>query len=263
MVGKIEKYPINAWLFQDGLNLGDMYINKMMCFLNLEKKCIEIGYTWVTDEYTQEDLGEIEEFKVFENQSELSYFYLLPIFVNIAKQVEKNIIESSPSFKRDEIKFFKHFIKKEFESAFFKEYVRVLEEKIMEEDEDSSTLSPYTIGITVDETVSDMKFFNIKFIACAFYPEDNFVNVNYEYVLKDSDDKEKHTKTFRVFYSSKNSEISAYYNFFKAALKVGLRGSYVMCDESVSVDDSMYLIEKELEHSFSAIYDLIQTAKTL
>ena len=38
MVGKIEKYPINAWLFQDGLNLGDMYINKMMCFLNLEKK---------------------------------------------------------------------------------------------------------------------------------------------------------------------------------------------------------------------------------
>ena len=81
--------------------------------------------------------------------------------------------------------------------------------------------------------------------------------------MKDTDDKEKHTQTFRAFYSSKNSEISAYYNFFKAALKVGLRGSYVMCDESVSVDDSMYLIEKELEHSFSAIYDLIQTAKTL
>lgn len=130
MEGKIEKFPINAWLFQDGIHLGDMYINKMMCFLNLEKKCIEIGYTWVTDEYTQEDLGEIEEFKVFENQSELSYFYLLPIFVNIAKQVEKNIIESSPSFKRDEIKFFKHFIKKEFESAFFKEYAHILEADI-------------------------------------------------------------------------------------------------------------------------------------
>lgn len=89
--------------------------------LESRKKCIEIGYTWVTDEYTQEDLGEIEEFKVFENQSELSYFYLLPIFVSITKQVEKNIIESSPSFKRDEIIFFfQYFIKKEFESAFFK-----------------------------------------------------------------------------------------------------------------------------------------------
>ena len=65
MVGKIEKYPINAWLFQDGLNLGDMYINKMMCFINPEEKCINVGYTWVTDEYTQEDIGEIEEIKVF------------------------------------------------------------------------------------------------------------------------------------------------------------------------------------------------------
>lgn len=130
MEGKIEKYPVNAWLFQGGLNLGDMYINKMMCFINPEEKCINVGYTWVTDEYTQEDLREIEEFKVFENQSELSYFYLLPIFVNIAKQVEKNIIESSPSFKRDEIKFFKHFIKKEFESAFFKEYAHILEADI-------------------------------------------------------------------------------------------------------------------------------------
>lgn len=259
MEGKIEKYPVNAWLFQGGLNLGDMYINKMMCFINPEEKCINVGYTWVTDN----DLEEIYLLRIFENQSEMAYNYILPAFESIAKEVEKNIKELSPCFKRDETKLFHHFLKKEFESAYFKEYVRVLEEKIMEEDEDSSTLSPYTIGITVDETVSDMKFFNIKFIACAFYPEDNFVNVNYEYVLKDSDDKEKHTKTFRVFYSSKNSEISAYYNFFKAALKVGLRGSYVMCDESVSVDDSMYLIEKELEHSFSAIYDLIQTAKTL
>lgn len=107
-----------------------MYINKMMCFINPEEKCINVGYTWVTDEYTQEDIGEIEEIKVFENQSELSYFYLLPIFVNIAKQVEKNIIESSPSFKRYEIKFFKHFIKKEFETAFFKEYAHILEADI-------------------------------------------------------------------------------------------------------------------------------------
>lgn len=130
MEGKIEKYPVNAWLLQGGLNLGDMYINKMMCFINPEEKCINVGYTWTTDEYTQEDLGEIEEFKVFENQSELSYFYLLPIFVNIAKQVEKNIIESSPSFKRDEIIFFQYFIKKEFETAFFKEYAHILEADI-------------------------------------------------------------------------------------------------------------------------------------
>lgn len=259
MEGKIEKFPINTWLFQGGIHLGDMYINNMMCFINPEEKYIQVGYIWTTDN----DLEEIYLLRIFENQSEMAYNYILPAFESIAKEVEKNIKELSPCFKRDETKLFHHFLKKEFESAYFKEYVRVLEEKIMEEDEDSSTLSPYTIGITVDETVSDMKFFNIKFIACAFYPEDNFVNVNYEYVLKDSDDKEKHTKTFRVFYSSKNSEISAYYNFFKAALKVGLRGSYVMCDESVSVDDSMYLIEKELEHSFSAIYELIQTAKTL
>lgn len=130
MEGKIEKYPVNAWLLQGGLNLGDMYINKMMCFINPEEKCINVGYTWTTDEYTQEDLGEIEEFKVFENQSELSYFYLLPIFVNIAKQVEKNIIKSSPSFKRDEIIFFQYFIKKEFETAFFKEYAHILEADI-------------------------------------------------------------------------------------------------------------------------------------
>lgn len=130
MEGKIEKFPINAWLFQDGIHLGDMYINKMICFINPEEKYIQVGYIWTTDEYTQEDMGEIEEIKVFENQSELSYFYLLPIFVNIAKQVEKNIIESSPSFKRDEIKFFKHFIKKEFESAFFKEYAHILEADI-------------------------------------------------------------------------------------------------------------------------------------
>jgi len=108
-----------------------------------------------------------------------------------------------------------------------------------------------------------MEFFNITTLACTFYSKDSFVNISYEYVLKDSDDKEKHTKTFRVFYSSTNSEISAYYNFFKAALKVGLRGSYVMCAESVSVDDSMNLIEKEFERSFSAVYDLIQTAKTI
>lgn len=256
---KIEKYPINAWLFQDGIHLGDIYINKMMCFINPEEKYIQFGYTWSTDN----DLEEIYLLRIFENQSEMAYNYILPAFESIAKEVEKNIKELSPCFNRDETKLFHHFLKKEFESAYFKEYVRVLEEKIMEEDEDSSTLSPYTIGITVDETVSDMKFFNIKFIACAFYPEDNFVNVNYEYVLKDSYDKEKHTKSFRIFYGSKNSEILAYYNFFKAALKVGLRGSYVMCDESVSVDDSMNLIEKEFERSFSAVYDLIQTAKTL
>lgn len=260
MEGKIEKYPINAWLFQDGIHLGDMYINKMMCFINPEEKYIQVGYTWTTDN----DLEEIYLLRIFENQSEMAYNYILPAFESIAKKVEKNIKELSPCFKRDETKLFHHFLKKEFESAYFKEYVRVLEEQMNnDEEENSPTLAPYTIGVTVDETVSDMKFFNIKFIACAFYPEDNFVNVNYEYVLKDSDDKEKHTKTFRVFYSSKNSEILAYYNFFKAALKVGLRGSYVMCDESVSVDDSMNLIEKEFERSFSAVYDLIQTAKTL
>lgn len=260
MEGKIEKYPINAWLFQDGIHLGDIYINKMMCFINPEEKYIQVGYIWTTDN----DLEEIYLLRIFENQSEMAYNYILPAFESIAKKVEKNIKELSPCFKRDETKLFHHFLKKEFESAYFKEYVRVLEEQMNnDEEENSSTLAPYTIGVTVDETVSDMKFFNIKFIACAFYPEDNFVNVNYEYVLKDSDDKEKHTKTFRVFYSSKNSEILAYYNFFKAALKVGLRGSYVMCDESVSVDDSMNLIEKEFERSFSAVYDLIQTAKTL
>lgn len=260
MEGKIEKYPINAWLFQDGIHLGDMYINKMMSFINPEEKYIQVGYTWTTDN----DLEEIYLLRIFENQSEMAYNYILPAFESIAKEVEKNIIVLSPCFKRDETKLFHHFLKKEFESAYFKEYARILEEKINnDEEENSPTLTPYTIGVTVDETVSDMKFFNIKFIACAFYPEDNFVNVNYEYVLKDSYDKEKHTKTFRVFYSSKNSEISAYYNFFKAALKVGLRGSYVMCDESVSVDDSMNLIEKEFERSFSAVYDLIQTAKTI
>lgn len=256
MEGKIEKFPINTWLFQGGIHLGDMYINNMMCFINPEEKYIQVGYTWTTDN----DLEEIYLLRIFENQSAMAYNYLLPAFESIAKKVEKNIKELSPCFKRDETKLFHHFLKKEFESAYFKEYVRVLEEQMNnDEEENSPTLAPYTIGVTVDETVSDMKFFNIKFIACAFYPEDNFVNVNYEYVLKDSDDKEKHTKTFRVFYSSKNSEILAYYNFFKAALKVGLRGSYVMCDESVSVDDSMNLIEKEFERSFSAVYDLIQT----
>lgn len=260
MEGKIEKFPINTWLFQGGIHLGDMYINNMMCFINPEEKYIQVGYTWTTDN----DLEEIYLLRIFENQSEMAYNYILPAFESIAKEVEKNIKELSPCFNRDETNLFHHFLKKEFESAYFKEYARVLEEKMNNDEEDNSpTLTPYTIGVMVDETVSDMKFFNIKYIACAFYPEDNFVNVNYEYVLKDSDDKEKHTKTFRVFYSSKNSEILAYYNFFKAALKVGLRGSYVMCDESVSVDDSMNLIEKEFERSFSAVYDLIQTAKTL
>lgn len=263
MEGKNEKYPINACLFQDGIYLGDMYVNKMMCFLNPAKKCIEVGYTWTADEYTQEDLLEKEEVKVFENQSEMAYNILLPSFESVAKEVEKNIKALLPHFKRDEDFLFHYFIQQEFESAFFKEYARILEEKMNNDEEESKVLSPYTIGVTVGENISDMKFFNIKFIACAFYPEDNFVNVNYEYVLKDSDDKEKHTKTFRVFYRSKNSEISAYYNFFRAALKVGLEKSYYMCWESVSIDDSMYLIEKELEHSFSAVYDLIQTAKTL
>lgn len=259
MEGKIEKFPINAWLFQDGIHLGDMYINKMMCFINPEEKYIQVGYTWTTDN----DLEEIYLLRIFEKQSGMAYDILLPTFESIAKEVEKNIKQLSPHFKRDETKLFHHFLKKEFESAYFKEYARVLEEKINEDDEDSKVLSPYTIGGTVDEQFSDMEFFNITTLACTFYSKDSFVNISYEYVLKDSDDKEKHTKTFRVFYRSKNSEISAYYNLFKAALKVGLRGSYVMCAESVSVDDSMNLIEKEFERSFSAVYDLIQTAKTL
>lgn len=255
MERKIEKYPINAWLFQDGIHLGDMYINKMMCFINPEEKYIQVGYTWTTDN----DLEEIYLLRIFENQSEMAYNYILPAFESIAKEVEKNIKELSPCFKRDETKLFHHFLKKEFESAYFKEYVRVLEEKIMEEDEDSSTLSPYTIGITVDETVSDMKFFNIKFIACAFYPEDNFVNVNYEYVLKDSYDKEKHTKSFRIFYGSKNSEILAFYDYFRTAVHVGLKKSCLMCDEAGSIEGAMKAIEIEFEQSFSAIYGLIQT----
>ena len=255
MEGKIEKYPINAWLFQDGIYLGDMYINNMMCFINPEEKYIQVGYTWTTDN----DLEEIYLLRIFEKQSGMAYNILLPTFESIAKEVEKNIKELSPCFKRDETKLFHHFLKKEFESAYFKEYVRVLEEKIMEEDEDSSTLSPYTIGITVDETVSDMKFFNIKFIACAFYPEDNFVNVNYEYVLKDSYDKEKHTKSFRIFYGSKNSEILAFYDYFRTAVHVGLKKSYLMCDEAGSIEGAMKAIEIEFEQSFSAIYGLIQT----
>ena len=259
MEGKIEKFPINTWLFQGGIHLGDMYINNMMCFINPEEKYIQVGYTWTTDN----DLEEIYLLRIFENQSEMAYNHLLPTFESIAKEVEKNIKELSPCFKHDETKLFHHFLKKEFESAFFKEYAHILEEKMNNDEEESKVLSPYTIGGTVDEQFSDMEFFNITTLACTFYSKDSFVNISYEYVLKDSDDKEKHTKTFRVFYSSKNSEISAYYNFFKAALKVGLRGSYVMCAESVSVDDSMNLIEKEFERSFSAVYDLIQTAKTL
>ena len=255
MEGKIEKFPINTWLFQGGIHLGDMYINNMMCFINPEEKYIQVGYTWTTDN----DLEEIYLLRIFENQSEMAYNYILPDFESIAKEVEKNIKELSPCFKRDETKLFHHFLKKEFESAYFKEYVRVLEEKIMEEDEDSSTLSPYTIGITVDETVSDMKFFNIKFIACAFYPEDNFVNVNYEYVLKDSYDKEKHTKSFRIFYGSKNSEILAFYDYFRTAVHVGLKKSCLMCDEAGSIEGAMKAIEIEFEQSFSAIYGLIQT----
>lgn len=193
----------------------------------------------------------------------MAYNYLLPTFESVAKEVEKNIKELSPCFKRDETNLFHHFLKKEFESAFFKEYARVLEESINNDNEDSKVLSPYTIGGTVDEQFSDMEFFNITTLACTFYSKDSFVNVSYEYVLKVSDVKEKHTKTFRVFYGSKNSEISAYYKLFKAALNVGFKGSYVMCAESVSVDDSMNLIEKEFERSFSAVYDLIQTAKTI
>lgn len=255
MEGKIEKYPINAWLFQDGIHLGDMYINKMMCFINPEEKYIQVGYTWTTDN----DLEEIYLLRIFENQSEMAYNYILPDFESIAKEVEKNIIVLSPCFKRDETKLFHHFLKKEFESAYFKEYARILEEKINNDEEYSVVLSPYTIGVTVDENVSDMKFFNIKFIACAFYPEDNFVNVNYEYVLKDSYDKEKHTKSFRIFYGSKNSEISAFYDYFITAVHVGLKKSCLMCDEAGSIEGAMKAIEIEFEQSFSAIYGLIQT----
>lgn len=256
MEGKIEKYPINAWLFQDGIHLGDMYINKMMCFINPEEKYIQVGYTWTTDN----DLEEIYLLRIFEKQSGMAYDILLPTFESIAKEVEKNIKQLSPHFKRDETKLFHHFLKKEFESAYFKEYARVLEEKMNnDEEENSPTLTPYTIGVTVDETVSDMKFFRIKFIACAFYPEDNFVNVNYEYVLKDSDDKEKHTKSFRIFYGSKNSEISAFYDYFRTAVHVGLKKSCLMCDEAGSIEGAMKAIEIEFEQSFSAIYGLIQT----
>lgn len=260
MEGKIEKYPINAWLFQDGIHLGDMYINKMMCFINPEEKYIQVGYTWTTDN----DLEEIYLLRIFEKQSGMAYNILLPTFESIAKEVEKNIKELSPCFKRDETKLFHHFLKKEFVSAYFKEYARVLEEKMNnDEEENSPTLTPYTIGVTVDETVSDMKFFNIKFIACAFYPEDNFVNVNYEYVLKDSYDKEKHTKSFRIFYGSKNSEILAFYDYFRTAVHVGLKKSCLMCDEAGSIEGAMKAIEIEFEQSFSAIYGLIQTAKTI
>lgn len=256
MEGKIEKFPINTWLFQGGIHLGDMYINNMMCFINPEEKYIQVGYTWTTDN----DLEEIYLLRIFENQSEMAYNYILPDFESIAKEVEKNIIVLSPCFKRDETKLFHHFLKKEFESAYFKEYVRVLEEKINnDEEENSPTLTPYTIGVTVNENISDMKFFRIKFIACAFYPEDNFVNVNYEYVLKDSDDKEKHTKSFRIFYGSKNSEISAFYDYFRTAVHVGLKKSCLMCDEAGSIEGAMKAIEIEFEQSFSAIYGLIQT----
>lgn len=265
MEGKIEKYPINAWLFQDGIILGDMYINKIMCFISPEEKCIKIGYTWTADECTQKDMLEFGSIKVFKNQSEMSYNILLPTFESVAKEVEKEIKALSPRFKRDEDFLFHYFIQQEFESAFFKEYARILEEKIMEDDdeEESPTLTPYTIGVTVDENISDMKFFKITYIACAFYPEDNFVNVNYEYVLKDSYDKEKHTKSFRIFYGSKNSEISAFYDYFRTAVHVGLKKSYLMCDESGSIEGAMKAIELEFEQSFSAIYGLIQTAKTI
>ena len=255
MEGKIEKFPINTWLFQGGIHLGDMYINNMMCFINPEEKYIQVGYTWTTDN----DLEEIYLLRIFENQSAMAYNYLLPTFESIAKEVEKNIKELSPCFKRDETKLFHHFLKKEFESAFFKDYARVLEEKMNNDEEESKVLSPYTIGVTVDENVSDMKFFNIKFIACAFYPEDNFVNVNYEYVLKESYDKEKHTKSFRIFYGSKNSEILAFYDYFRTAVHVGLKKSCLMCDEAGSIEGAMKAIEIEFEQSFSAIYGLIQT----
>lgn len=264
MEGKIDKFPINAWLFQDGIYLGDMYVNKIMCFLNPAKKCIEVGYTWTIHGYTQENMLDKEKVKVFENQSEMAYDILLPTFESIAKKVEKNIKQLSPSFNRDEYFLFHYFIQQEFETAFFKEYARILEEKMNnDEEENSPTLTPYTIGVTVDENISDMKFFNIKFIACAFYPEDNFVNVNYEYVLKDSYDKEKHTKSFRIFYGSKNSEILAFYDYFRTAVHVGLKKSCLMCDEAGSIEGAMKAIEIEFEQSFSAIYGLIQTAKTI
>lgn len=127
MEGKIEKFPINAWLFQDGVHLGDMYINNMQCFINPEEKYIQVGYTWFTDEYTDDYLAEFELFRVFKNQSAMAYNILLPTFESIAKEVEKNIIELSPCFKRDETKLFLHFLKKEFDSAFFKEYAHILE----------------------------------------------------------------------------------------------------------------------------------------
>lgn len=63
-------------------------------------------------------MGEIEEVKVFENQSEITYNYILPTFESIAKEVEKNIKQLSPCFKRDEVTLFKHFIQKEFERSF-------------------------------------------------------------------------------------------------------------------------------------------------
>lgn len=82
MEGKIEKYPINAWLFQDGIHLGDIYINKMMCFINPEEKYIQVGYIWTTDN----DLEEIYLLRIFENQSEMAYNYILPAFESIAKK---------------------------------------------------------------------------------------------------------------------------------------------------------------------------------
>ena len=42
-----------------------MYINKMMCFINPEEKCIQVGYIWTTDN----DLEEIYLLRIFENQS--------------------------------------------------------------------------------------------------------------------------------------------------------------------------------------------------
>ena len=263
MERKIEKYPVNAWLFQDGINLGDMHISEMLCFMKPAKKCIKIGYTWTADNYTQEDMLEMEGIKVFENQSEMAYNILLPTLESVAKEVEKEIKALSPSFKRDEYFLFHYFIQQEFETAFFKEYARILEEKIREDDDEkeSPALSPYTIGVTVDEKISDMKFFNIKFIACAFYPEDNCANISYEYVLKNSEDKEKHTKTFNVFYESKNSELSGFYHYFRTAVNVGLEKSYYMCDETGSIDSAMKAIEIEFEQSFSAIHSLIQMGK--
>ena len=144
MEGKIEKYPVNAWLFQDGINLGDMHISEMLCFLKPAKKCIKIGYTWTADNYTQENMLDKEKVKVFENQSEMAYDILLPTFESIAKEVEKNIKQLSPSFKRDEYFLFHYFIQQEFETAFFKEYARILEEKIREDDDEkeSPALSP-------------------------------------------------------------------------------------------------------------------------